>query len=158
NSISASIHLYDLANGAEVPVVVGYNDIRHTVGALPAGYVLLDAHRYAAVLTDAIHSPSGMAVVASADFAMIRGAPPSDARLAHAYAVVQPALAAAAAKGITADHIVAATSFRTQSIIAPMEKLRQDLDAAAPQSLTSVIRVVPQAQLDSILGTPTTTQ
>src|SRR5262249_54854308 len=41
---------------------------------------------------------------------------------------------------------------------APLARLRMDLDAAAPQPITSVIRIIPQAELDQFLGVPSTNE
>jgi hypothetical protein len=69
SSVAGTIHVYDLANGNEVPVEVGYNDKRHSIGAVPAAEMLAESHNYGAVL---VH-PN---VQADADFAAIRGASP----------------------------------------------------------------------------------
>ena len=157
-TIASSVHLYDLESGDEVPIEIGYNDAQGTIGGVPApGHVLRESHRYGAVLLDTPRSASGAGVTPSSDFAALRAATsaPSDPRLAAAFAVVAPALDAAAAKGVPRDHIVAATAFRTQTILAPMEKLRTDLDASPPAAITRVLKVITQGELDTYLGTPT---
>src|SRR5262249_53242144 len=149
-----SVHLYDLETGDEVPVAIGYHDVRGSIGAVPApGSTLAESHRYGAVLTDLPKGKNGLGLQPSPDSAAARTAPtpPADPRLARAYSVVAPALAKAAAKGVTAQHVVAATSFKTQTTASTLQKLREALDAAAAPPITQVLDVVSGGALDGRL-------
>jgi pimeloyl-ACP methyl ester carboxylesterase len=155
SSVTGTIHVYDLATGNEVPVEVGYNDKRHSIGAVPAGQMLAESHNYGAVL---VH-PN---VLPDADFSAIRGATsaPSDARLAKAWMSVKPVLDAAAAKGIAANTVAAATAWKTQATVTPLEKTRVFLDnnVAPVGSIIATITSTTTPNLDTYLGIPTTAE
>jgi pimeloyl-ACP methyl ester carboxylesterase len=155
SSVAGTIHVYDLATGNEVPVEVGYNDKRHSIGAVPAGEMLAESHNYGAVLVHPNVQPD-------ADFAAIRGATsaPSDARLAKAWTSIQPVLAAASAKGIAANQVAAATAWKTQSTVTPLEKTRVYLDGhvAGISSIIATITATTTPNLNTYLGVPTTTE
>jgi hypothetical protein len=151
-SVAGTIHVYDLATGNEVPVTVGYNDKRHSIGAIPSGEVLAESHAYGAVLVHPNVQPD-------ADFTAIRGASsaPSDARLAKAWTSVKPVLDAAAAKGIAANTVAAATAWHTIASVTPLEKIRSFEDANIVAA-GSIVHVITGAEMTTYLGTPTSAE
>src|SRR5262249_34368375 len=72
-----------------------------------------------------------------------------------AWMSIKPVLDAAAAKGITASQVAAATAWKTQATVTPLEKTRAYLDNHVAGLSGIIATITGTTQLDTYLGIPT---
>jgi dienelactone hydrolase len=155
---SNSVHLYDLASCAEIPVRTNYRaDQGYLVVAPAPGQVLLERAQYGYALTNGLHTSDGTPFVASPEYAAVRDAasPPADgpARVAFDGSEAVIRCAGMASTPIARADIVAATSFTTMNVRGTLRSLHDQIfTAPAPQP--RVVRAVTGSAMDMFLGTP----
>ncbi len=146
--------------GALVPVAdAQWDPVSRVISVRPApGTVLRRTRRYVYAFTSRIRSPSGTALRPSAQFARARDLPPdpTDAALARARDVVDPALTALVRVGVDRASVVALASFTTDDVPSHAVAVR-DLVAVAPMPEIIAIDSVwpgPRGTLDDLFGAP----
>jgi hypothetical protein len=162
-TLDGNLHLYDLADGSEVPLYTHLRakDLPPAIYARPQfGQVLLEHHRYAYVVTTGVKGPAG-ALTPSPDLASLLAATsPPTGSLARAYAIYQPLLALLDQSGPSRHEVAAATVFTTHSITKTLVAMRAALESApAPKATPSLIFAATKqagddGTLDDLLGKP----
>jgi hypothetical protein len=161
-TLDGNVHLYDLADGSEIPIITHYRQHDLVIYARPVnGEVLLERHVYAYVVTNKVKGTTG-ALRPSSDLSAILAAHavPSGV-LSRAYTVYRPLLDLLdRSTGITRSNVAGATVFTTHSITSILAQARAALDGAPPPQLAvSLIFAKTKAagdagSLDDLLGTP----
>jgi dienelactone hydrolase len=155
---ASSVHLYDLATCAEIPVRTVFRmDQGYLVAAPAPGRVLQERAQYGYVLTNGLHTSGGMPLVASAEYQPIRDAtsPPADGPARVAYDGSEAAIRCAgmASTPIARTDVVAATRFTTMNVRGGLRSLHDQIfTAPAPQP--RVVHTATGSALDTFLGTP----
>jgi hypothetical protein len=162
-TVDGNVHLYDLADGSELPVLTHVRalDLPPSIYARPVnGGALLEKHQYAYVVTSKVRGKSG-GLVPSADLAGIlahRTAPSGS--LLHAWNIYKPLLDLLDSGPIRRQDVAAATVFTTHSVTTALASMRASLAAAAPPKAMIALMfaktmVSGVGTLDNLLGTPT---
>jgi len=160
----ASVFLIDVDAASptamqRVPVAVEYSAARGYLTLRPADGSPLEAGRaYAAVVTRRVLGMDGRSIAPATSFASVRdaSAQPADPALARAWMEYRSVFAGLSASGVATPEVVGMARFRVQSVFDEMTDVRTQIRGRAVPTIR-VVRLTPRgAELDALLGTPTT--
>jgi dienelactone hydrolase len=142
-----------------MPVAVEYSASRGYLTLRPAdGSPLEPGRSYAAVVTRRVLGTDGRALSPASAFATVRDATaqPTDPTLARAWMEYRSVLAGLSAGGVAASDVVGLAHFRVQTITEDMTDVRMQIRARSTPALRIERVLARGAELDALLGTPTT--